>query len=62
MATFAPDAIHGEFVRLAHSDLAIDEYARAAVRVLRRAVAFDAVAAVWFDPAAALPVDTWTDD
>ena len=62
MATLAPNAIHGEFVRLAHADLAIHEYARAAVRVLRRAVAFDAVAAVWFDPAAALPVDTWTDD
>jgi hypothetical protein len=25
-------------------------------------VAFDAVAAVWFDPRAALPVDKWIDD
>ena len=32
------------------------------MRVLRRAVAFDAVAAVWFDPTAALPVDKWIDD
>jgi DNA-binding CsgD family transcriptional regulator len=30
--------------------------------VLRRAVAFDAVAAVWFDPTAALLVDRWIDD
>ena len=62
MATPAPAAIHGEFIRLAHAGLAIDEHARAAARVLRRAVAFDAVATVWFDPAAALPVDKWIDD
>ena len=62
MATLAPEAIHGEFVRLAHAGLAVHEYARAAMRVLRRAVAFDAAAAVWFDPTAALPVDRWIDD
>jgi hypothetical protein len=62
MATLAPNAIHGEFVRLAQTGLAIHEYARAAVRVLRRSVAFDAVAAVWFDPTAALVVDRWVDD
>ncbi len=62
MATLAPDAIHGEFARLAQAGLAIHEYARAAMRVLRRAVAFDAAAAVWFDPTAALPVDKWIDD
>ena len=62
MATLAPDAIHGEFVRLAHAGLASHEYARAGMRVLRRAVAFDAAAAVWFDPTAALPVDKWIDD
>jgi len=62
MATLAPDAIHGEFVRLAQAGLAIHEYARAAMHVLRRAVAFDAAAAVWFDPTAALPVDKWIDD
>jgi hypothetical protein len=62
MATLAPDAIHGEFVRLAQAGLASHDYARAGVRVLRRAVAFDAVAAVWFDPRAALPVDKWIDD
>jgi DNA-binding CsgD family transcriptional regulator len=62
MATLAPGAMHGEFVRLAHAGLALHEYARAGIRVLRRAVAFDAVAAVWFDPTAALPVDKWIDD
>ena len=62
MATLAQAAIHGEFVRLAHAGLALHEYARAGMRVLRRAVAFDAVAAVWFDPTAALPVDKWIDD
>ena len=62
MATLAPDAIHGEFVRLAHAGLARHEYARAGMRVLRRAVAFDAAAAIWFDPTAALPVDKWIDD
>ena len=62
MATLAPDAIHGEFVRLAHAGPAVHEYARAAVRVLRRVVAFDAAVAVWLDPVAALPVDRWIDD
>jgi len=62
MATLAQDALDGEFVRLANAGLGLHEYARAGVRVLRRAVAFDAMAAVWFDPTAALPVDTWIDD
>ena len=62
MAALAPDAIHGEFVRLAQAGLTLHEYARAGVRVLRRAVAFDAAAAVWFDPAVGLPVDRWIDD
>jgi DNA-binding CsgD family transcriptional regulator len=62
MATLASDGIHGEFVRLANAGLSFHEYARAAMRVLRRVVAFDAVAAVWFDPSAALPVDRWIDD
>ena len=62
MATLAPAALDGEFVRLADAGLALHEYARAGVRVLRRAVAFDAMAAVWFDPTAALPVDNWIDD
>jgi DNA-binding CsgD family transcriptional regulator len=62
MATPAPDAIRGDFVRLAHAGLGLHEYARAGARVLRRVVAFDAVAAVWFDPTAALPVDRWIDD
>ena len=62
MATLAPAALHGEFVRLATCWSGLHEYARAGVRVLRRAVAFDAMAAVWFDPTAALPVDNWIDD
>jgi hypothetical protein len=62
MAALAPEAVHGEFVRLAHAGLALHEYVRAGVRVLRRAVAFDAVAAVWFDLRAGLPVDKWIDD
>jgi DNA-binding CsgD family transcriptional regulator len=62
MATLAPDAIHGEFVRLAHAGLGFHEYARAALCVLRRAVAFDAMGAVWFDPRAALPIDSWIDE
>jgi DNA-binding CsgD family transcriptional regulator len=61
MAALAPDAIHGEFVRLAQAGLGFHEYARAGMRVLHRAVAFDAAAAVWFDPTAALPVDKWID-
>ena len=62
MATLAQAALDGEFVRLANAGLGLHEYARAGVRVLRRAVAFDAMAAVWFDPTAALPVDKWIDD
>jgi DNA-binding CsgD family transcriptional regulator len=57
----AAEAIRGEMVRLAHRGLNRHEYAGAAMRVLRRAVAFDAAAAVWFDPATALVVDRWTD-
>jgi DNA-binding NarL/FixJ family response regulator len=58
----APDAIRHEILRLAHVGLDFHEYARAAVRELRRAVPFDAVAVMAFDPATALPVDTWSDN
>jgi DNA-binding CsgD family transcriptional regulator len=61
MATPAPDAIRGEIVRLAQVGLDRHEFARHAARVLRRAVPFDGLAVVWFDPATALPVDKWLD-
>jgi DNA-binding NarL/FixJ family response regulator len=62
MATPAPDVIRGEIVRLAHGGLDLHEFARDAARVLRRAVPFDGVAVVAFDPATALPVDKWIDN
>jgi DNA-binding NarL/FixJ family response regulator len=61
MATPARDAILGEIVHFAQVGLDRHEFAREAVRVLRRAVPFDGVAVVWFDPATALPVDWWID-
>jgi len=60
MAT--PDAIRDEIVRVAHLGLGHDEMAREVTRVLRRAVPFDGVAVVWFDPATAVPVDKWIDN
>ena len=57
-----PDAIRGEIVRLAHVDLDLHAFARDAASVLRRAVPFDGVAVVAFDPATALPVDKWIDN
>jgi DNA-binding CsgD family transcriptional regulator len=55
------ETIHGEIVRLAHAGLDLPEFASNAARVLRRAVSFDGVAIVAFDPATALPVAKWTD-
>jgi DNA-binding CsgD family transcriptional regulator len=57
----SPDSIRGDILRLAHRGLGFDEFARAAARVLRRAVPFDRVAVVAFDPATALPVERWSD-
>jgi DNA-binding CsgD family transcriptional regulator len=62
MGTPAPDAIRGEIVRLAHVGLDLHEFARNAMRVLRRAVPFDGVAFVALDPATALAVDKWIDN
>jgi DNA-binding CsgD family transcriptional regulator len=62
MATPAPDAIRDEIVRLAQVGPDRHEFARDAARVLRRAVPFDGVAAIWFDPVTALPVDRWVDN
>jgi DNA-binding NarL/FixJ family response regulator len=56
------EEIRGEIVRLAHVDLDLQEFARGAMRALRRAVSFDGAAVVAFDPATALPVDKWIDN
>ena len=58
----AHDAIRGEILRLADRDLDRYDFVREAARVLRRAVPFDAMAGVWFDPETGLPVDEWIDD
>jgi len=58
----AHDAIRGEILRLADRDLDRYDFAREATRVLRRAVPFDAVVAVWLDPETGLPVDEWIDN
>jgi hypothetical protein len=51
----AYDAIRGEILRLADRDLDRYDFVREVVRVLRRAVPFDAMAGVWFDPETELP-------
>ena len=58
----AHDAIRGEILRLADRDLDRYDFARRAAHVLRRAVPFDAIAGVWFDPETGLAVDEWIDD
>ena len=58
----AHDAIRGEIHRLADRDLDRYVFAREGARVLRRAVPFDAIAGVWFDPETGLPVDEWIDN
>jgi hypothetical protein len=58
----AHDAIRGEILRLADRDLDRYDFAREGARVLRRAVPFDAIAGVWFDPETELPVDEWIDN
>ena len=58
----AHDAIRGEILGLADRDLDRYGFALEAARVLRRAVPFDAMVGVWFDPETGLPVDEWIDD
>jgi DNA-binding CsgD family transcriptional regulator len=58
----AHDAIRGEILRLADRDLDRYDFVREAARILRRAVPFDAMAGVWFDPDTGLPVDEWIDN
>jgi DNA-binding NarL/FixJ family response regulator len=62
MAAPASEVIRDELVRIAQVGLDRHEFARAAMRVLRRAVPFDGAAVVWFDPSTALPVDQWLDN
>lgn len=62
MAVPGADAVRGEILRLADRDLDRYDFAREAARVLRRAVPFDAMAGVWFDPETGLPVDEWIDN
>jgi hypothetical protein len=50
-----PNSIRGEVVRLAQAGLDLDQFGRRAAGALRRAVPFDGVAVVAFDPATALP-------
>ena len=58
----AHDAIRGEILRLADRHLDRYDFAREGARVLRRAVPFDAIAGVWFDPDTGLPVDEWSEN
>ncbi len=58
----AHDAIRGELLRVADRDLDRYDFAREGARLLRRAVPFDAIAGVWFDPETGLPVDEWIDN
>src|SRR5918999_6250662 len=55
------DVIRGYLMRVAQVGLSRHEFAADAARVLRRAVPFDGAAVIWFDPATAVPVDTWLD-
>ena len=57
-----PHTLSGELLRVARDGLDRHECAREAARVLRRAVPFDGVAVVWFDPATGIPVDRWIDN
>jgi DNA-binding NarL/FixJ family response regulator len=56
------EAIRGEILRLADRELERYGFVREVARVLRRAVPFDAMAGVWFDPESGLPVDEWIDN
>lgn len=58
----ARDAIRDEIRRLTDRDLDRYDFVREAARVLRRAVPFDAMAGVWFDPETGLPVDEWIEN
>jgi DNA-binding CsgD family transcriptional regulator len=58
----AHDVVRAEILRLGDRDLDRYDFVREGARVLRRAVPFDAMAGVWFDPETGLPVDEWIDN
>ena len=62
MPTSAPNPLRGEILRLAHAGLDLNEFGRRAASALRRAIPFDGVAVVAFDPATALPIGEWADN
>ena len=61
MATVPVARLRDDLVRLADRGADVDEYARAAARVLRRAVPFDGVCVVTMDPSTLLPTSEFVD-
>jgi DNA-binding CsgD family transcriptional regulator len=61
MATVPVTRLHDDLVRLADRGSDVDEFARAASRVLRRAVPFDGVCVVTMDPSTLLPTSEFVD-
>jgi DNA-binding NarL/FixJ family response regulator len=62
MPTPATNPLRREILRLAHAGLDLNEFGRRAANALRRAIPFDGVAVVAFDPATALPIGEWVDN
>ena len=61
MATVPVARLRHDLVRLADRGADVDEYARAAGRVLGRAVPFDGVCVVTMDPSTQLPTSEFVD-
>jgi hypothetical protein len=61
MAAVPVARLREDLVRLADRGADVDEYARAAARVLRRAVPFDGVCVVTMDPSTHLPTSEFVD-
>jgi DNA-binding CsgD family transcriptional regulator len=61
MATVPVARLRDDLVRLADRGADVDEYARAAARVLGRAVPFDGVCVVTMDPSTQLPTSEFVD-
>jgi DNA-binding CsgD family transcriptional regulator/GAF domain-containing protein len=55
VATVARERVRGDIVRLVHRGLGVEEFSRAATRILRRAVPFDGSCILTLDPATLLP-------
>jgi hypothetical protein len=62
MTSPTADAIAGEIFRLAHAGLDLDEFGRRSARALGRAVPFDGVAMIAFDPVTAPPTGEWAEN